>query len=118
MVSPEHGEVFIDLLLASCAEQPRTTENDDVPDDEDFDDDRSDFTTESVDDPSLTDIYGLPELCPRYEQGREPDIQPSENGAAGGCAENENTIIMAPPRMEAEVENHPIGNPGPTSPPQ
>ena len=59
----------MDSLIAARAEQPQTTENDDVPDEEDFDDDRSDFTTESVDDLSLTDIYGLPVLCPGNEQG-------------------------------------------------
>ncbi len=103
MDSSEPGEVFIDSLLALRAEQPQTTENDDVPDEEDFEDDRSDFTTESVDDPSLTDIYGLPELCPGYEQGVEPDIEPSQNGAVGGCAEDENAIIwrfFLKPKME------------------
>ena len=117
MVSPEPGEVFMDSLIAARAEQPQTTKNDDVPDEEDFDDDRSDFTTESVDDPSLTDIYGLPELCPGNEQGVAPDIQPPENGAAGGFAENENSTIMAPPRMEAEGDDHPFVHQGPNSPP-
>ena len=104
MVSPEPGEVFIESLLATPAEPLETTENDDVPDHEDFEDDRSNFTTESVDDPSLTDIYGLPELPPGYEQGFAADIQPPQNEAAGGFAPNENAIFMAPPRMATATD--------------
>ena len=52
------GEVFIDTLLIGPSDASEIAENHDVPDKEDFKDDGSNFTTETVDDAEATDIYG------------------------------------------------------------
>ena len=54
----ELGELFIDTLLIGPSDASEIEENHDVPDEEDFEDDRSHFTTETVDDATATDIYG------------------------------------------------------------
>ena len=48
MAAADPGEVFIHDIAALLIFQPESTENDDVPDAEDFDDDASQFTTASI----------------------------------------------------------------------
>ena len=54
----KHGEVFIDTLLIGPSDASEIDENHDIPDEEDFEDDGSHFTTETVEDITATDIYG------------------------------------------------------------
>ena len=54
----EPGEVFLDTLLIGPSDVSEIEENHDIPDEEDFEDDGSHFTTETVDDATATDIYG------------------------------------------------------------
>jgi len=63
----EHGESFIDRLAAHLSERPERDENEDVPGNEDFNDDASNFTTASIDSASGRDIYGNPTLGPGAE---------------------------------------------------
>ena len=67
----EPGEVFIDTLLIGPSDASEIAENHDVPDKEDFEDDRSHFTTETVDDAAATDIYGNLETPPIDEDAVE-----------------------------------------------
>ena len=53
-----HGKVFIDILLIGPSDVSEIEENHDIPDEEDFEDDGSHFTTETVEDITATDIYG------------------------------------------------------------
>ena len=52
----EPGEVFIDTLLIGPSDASEIEENHDVPDEEDFEDDGSHFTTNTVDDDTAMDI--------------------------------------------------------------
>ena len=52
----EPGEVFIDTLLIGPSDASEIAENHDVPDEEDFKDDGSHFTTETVDNAAATEI--------------------------------------------------------------
>ena len=58
----EPGEVFIDTLLIGPSDASKIEENHDknhdVPDKENFEDDGSHFTAETVEDITATDIYG------------------------------------------------------------
>ena len=56
MAAADPGEVFIQDIAALLIFQPESTENDDVPDAEDFDDDASQFTTASINSVSESDI--------------------------------------------------------------
>ena len=67
----ELGELFIDTLLIGPSDASEIEENHDVPDEEDFEDDRSHFTTETVDDATATDIYGNLETPPTDEDAAE-----------------------------------------------
>ncbi len=60
MESSNHGKVFIDSLVMALSEQLANNKNKDVSDMEDFDNDRSQSTMDSVEDPSLMNIYGHP----------------------------------------------------------
>ena len=71
MEFPEPGEVFIDTLLIGPSDASEIEENHDVPNEEDFEDDGSHFTTETVDDATATDIYGNLETPPIDEDAAE-----------------------------------------------
>ena len=58
MAAVDPGEVFIEDLLLPLAEQQEITENLDVPDTDDFDDDASQFTTDTVEDITGEDVFG------------------------------------------------------------
>ena len=61
--------------MTLSSDEPEFTENQDVPDDEDFDDDESQFTTYTVDDAAATDIYGNTETPPGNEEAAESPNQ-------------------------------------------
>ena len=67
----EPGKVFVDTLLNGPSDVSEIAENHDVPDEEDFKDDGSQFTTETVDDAMATNIYGNPETPPDNEDTAE-----------------------------------------------
>ena len=67
----EPGEVFIDTLLIGPSDASKIAENHNVPDEEDFEDDGSHFTTVTVDDAAATDIYGNLETPPIDEDVAE-----------------------------------------------
>ena len=67
----EPGEVFIDTLLIGPSDASEIEENHDVTDKEDFEDDGSHFTTETVNQASSTDIYGNLETPPIDEDAAE-----------------------------------------------
>ena len=73
-----HGEVFIDTILIGPSDAFEIEENHDIPDEEDFEDDGSHFTTETVDDATATDIYGNLEGPPIDEDASELEIQIDE----------------------------------------
>jgi hypothetical protein len=79
MASADPGEVFIDDIVAGRIEIDENTENHDVPDNEDFDDDASCFTTGTVDSVNATDIYGNIGTGPGDEGGDNNTNQHSEN---------------------------------------
>ena len=58
MASVDPWEVFIDDIVAGRIEIDQNTENHDVPDNEDFGDHASCFTTGTVDSVHATNIYG------------------------------------------------------------
>ena len=96
MESPDPREVFIESRTTTCPEQMWNTENDDVPDEEDFDDDCSQFTTATIDDLSPTDIYGLPELPPTDEEAAEPShhYEYKEVETSFVCRRNNISVII------------------------
>ena len=65
------GEVFIDILLIGPSDASKMEENHDIPNEEDFEDNRSRFTTKTVDDAAATDIYGNLETPPIDEDAAE-----------------------------------------------
>jgi len=79
MASADPGEVFIDDIVAGRIEIDENTENHDVPDNEDFDDDASCFTTGTVDSVNATDIYGNIGTGPGDEGDDNNTNQHSEN---------------------------------------
>ena len=54
----------MDSLLTPMSEQDSGGDNVDVPDEEDFDDDRNEFTTTRIDEAALGDEYGHPDMPP------------------------------------------------------
>ena len=82
MVSADAGEVFLDDLVASCNPRAKSSENCDIPAEEDFDDDASQFTTCTVNSAWVEDIYGNVEYRPGEEEGVE-----------GGYFDDENQLI-------------------------
>ena len=80
----EPGKVFIDTLLIGPSDVSKIEENHNIPDEEDFEDDGSHFTTETVEDITATDIYGNLEGPPtlffrrwRKKNGTYPNFTPS-----------------------------------------
>ena len=71
MENREPGEVFLDNLLIGVSDVSEIDENHDVPDEEDFEDDGSQFTTQTVEDITATDIYGNLETPPIDEDMAE-----------------------------------------------
>ena len=79
MASADPGEVFIDDIVAGRIEIDQNTENHDVPDNKDFDDDASCFTTGTVDSVNATNIYGNNGMGPGDEGDDNNTNQHSEN---------------------------------------
>ena len=78
----EQGEVFIDTLLIGPSDPSEIEENHDIPDEEDFEDDGSHFTTKTVNDAAATDIYGNLETPPNDEDAAELEsqiVKPTQN---------------------------------------
>jgi len=73
------GEVFIDDIVAGRIKIDQNTDNHDVPDNEDFDDDASCFTTGTVDSIHATDIYGNNGMGPGNEGDDNNTNQHSES---------------------------------------
>ena len=82
MASADAGEVLLEDLVASCDPRAESSENCDIPAEEDFDDDASHLTTCTVDSASVKDIYGNVESWPGEEEGVE-----------GGYFDDENQLI-------------------------
>ena len=78
MENREPGEVFLDNLLIGVSDVPEIDENHDVPDEEDFEDDGSQFTTQTVEDITATDIYGNLGGPPIDEDASEVESQIDE----------------------------------------
>ena len=93
------GEQFLHDLATEQDEPPSDTDDLSVPDEEDFDDDGSHFSTETVDDPRATDIYGQPIPQPGDEDG----VQPPSKGA-------ENDVIFDAPLPQNSVNLDVRGN--------
>ena len=73
-----HGEVFIDILLIGPSDASEIEENHDIPNEEDFKDDGSHFTTETVDDAPAADIYDNLASPPIDEDAAEVESQIDE----------------------------------------
>ena len=67
----EPGKVFIDTLLIGPSDASKIEGNPGIPNEEDFEDDGSHFTTKTVDDAAATDIYGNLETPPIDEDAAE-----------------------------------------------
>ena len=87
----DHGEVFLRDLTTVAPAEPDLTENHAVPDGEDFDDDASQFTLDSINSADATDIYGNLETGPDNEEAATVEIEATENGA----------VVVAPPPQNA-----------------
>ena len=74
----EPGKVFIDTLLIGPSDASVIEKNHDIPDEEDFKDNGSHFTTETVDDAAVTDIYDNLETPPINEDAAELKSQIDE----------------------------------------
>ena len=90
MSAPDDGELFIDSLLTSMSEQDSVGDNQDVPDEEDFDDDRNDFTTDRIDEAALGDEWGHPDMPPTDDRSIESTNSPDENSAIPGTSPIQN----------------------------
>ena len=117
MSDVNRGERFIESLLTNVSEQPVSCENEDIPDDEEFDDDKSCFTTESVDEDTLGDIYGHPEMSPTDDHVIEPTNLATENSASHGTTSPPNIQLAASERIATESDNQPNNKQKPTPSP-
>jgi hypothetical protein len=80
MSSEDAGEVFLDDLVASCDPRTESSENGDIPAEEDFDDDASQFMTCTINSASVEDIFGNVESQPAgEEEGMEGSYWDDEN---------------------------------------
>ena len=79
MSSEDAGEVFLDDLVRSCDPRTESSENCDIPAEEDFDDDASQFTTCTINSASIEDIFGNVESRPGEEDGMEGGYWDDEN---------------------------------------
>ena len=88
----DRGEKCIDSsLLTSVSDQPVIVENDNVPDDEDVDDDRGQFTADRVEEAAVGDnnntcghIEQPPTDTDEKEKASEPANSPNDNDASPG----------------------------------
>ena len=85
MATEVPGELFIVDTVAPTIERPQNTENVDVPDAEDFDDDASVFTTQTVNSSSGGDIIN--DLTGRV--GDETGVE-VENKSSQNCVSSQN----------------------------
>ena len=79
MSSADLGEVFLDDLIAGQDFDPDLSENDDADVDSHFDDDASEFSTETIHSVDAKDIYGLPEAPPGDDLRAESENERDEN---------------------------------------
>ena len=114
MGSRDPGEKFIESLTTTRPEQIANTENVDVPDEEDFDDDRSAFTIKTIDNTSRTDIYGLPERPLSEEEVAEPAREHDYNQVDTSFPSPENASSTAAGGMATQPLLHPHVPPEPT----
>jgi len=95
MMVADLGEIFIDNIVAGRIEVDQNSENQEVPDNEDFVNDASCFTTATVDSVTATNIYGNHDMGPGDEREANSTNQDSENGA--------NSQNLRPPTAKMEV---------------
>jgi len=69
MASADVGKAFLEDLVAPCDPRAESSENCDIPAEEDFDDDASQFTTCTVNSASAEEICGNVESRPGEEEG-------------------------------------------------
>ena len=79
MAAADPGEVFLHDIAALPIFRPESTENDDVPDVEDFDDDASQFTTASINSVSEGDISDHCGALAGAEQNDKDSCKDDEN---------------------------------------
>ena len=79
MAAADPGEVVLHDIAALPIFQPESTENDDVPDVEDFDDDASQFTTASINSVPEGDISDHRGTHAGAEQNDEDSCKDDEN---------------------------------------
>ena len=79
MSSADPGEVFLNDLIAGQDSDQDLSENDDADVESHFDDDASQFSTETIDSVDAKDIYGLRDACPDDELPSEPADECNEN---------------------------------------
>jgi len=99
----EPGEVFIAILLIGPSDASEIEENHDIPDEEDFEDDGSHFTTETVDDITATDIYGNLAGPPIDEDAAELESQidePKRNPRNPPLVPTQTSLHLSPPRRQ------------------
>ena len=79
MSSADPGEVFLNYLIAGQDSDQDLSENDDADVESHFDDDASQFSTETIDSVDAEDIYGVRDACPDDELPSEPANECHEN---------------------------------------
>ena len=82
MAAADPGDVFLHDIAALPIFRPKSTENDDVPDVEDFDDDASQFTTASINsmpEGDISDHRGALAGAEQNEKGSSKDDENSVN---------------------------------------
>ena len=79
MAAADPGEVFLHHIAVLLIFRPESTENDDVPDVEDFDDDASQFTTASINSVPEGDISDHRGALAGAEQNEEVSCKDDEN---------------------------------------
>ena len=79
MAAADPGDVFLHDISAVPIFRPESTENDDVPDVEDFDDDASQFTTASINSAPEGDISNHRGALAGAEQNEKGSSKDDEN---------------------------------------
>ena len=121
MAAADPGDVFLHDIAALPIFRPESTENDDVPDVEDFDDDASQFTTASINSAPEGDISNHRGALAGAEQNEEVSCKDDENSvnsqnlrpcnaSAALSRESVPGIPELPPLPKNFEGNHPIGN--------
>jgi len=95
MAAVDPGKIFIDDIVTGWIKINQKTQNHNVPDNKDFDNDASCFTTATVNSVNVTDVYGNNGMDPGNEQEANIANRYIQNGS--------NLQNLQPPTPEIAV---------------